>query len=104
MKIRRKEPTRRLPTSGQWETSADGNDPYYLTIANQLREQLMAGTFKPGQRFYSIRGLIKETKRSLPTVRSALGLLIKDGLLEARQGSGYYVTSKVDSGADRKKA
>ena len=81
--------------------SEGNNDPFYLEIANQLREQLLSGKFKPGQRFHSIRGLIKETQRSLPTVRSALALLIKENLLEARQGSGYYVTSKVESHADR---
>lgn len=77
-----------------------GNDPYYLEIANRLRAELFSGKFKPGQRFYSIRGLIRETKRSLPTVRTALNLLIKEGLLEARQGSGYYVTAKVEAAAN----
>lgn len=75
----------------------DNNDPYYLAIAGRLREELFSGRFKPGQRFYSIRGLIKDTRRSLPTVRSALNLLIKENLLEARQGSGYYVTTQVET-------
>lgn len=56
----------------------------------------MDGHFRPGQRFLSIRQLIRETKRSLPTVRSALDLLVEEGLLEAKLGSGFYVTSKVD--------
>ncbi len=72
------------------------SDPRYLEIANRLRELLMDGHFRPGQRFLSIRQLIKETKRSLPTVRSALELLVEEGLLEARLGSGFYVTNKVD--------
>lgn len=72
------------------------SDPRYLEIANRLRGLLMDGHFRPGQRFPSIRQLIKETKRSLPTVRSALELLVDEGLLEARLGSGFYVTSKVD--------
>lgn len=79
--------------------SATSNDPYYLSMANDLRGQLLSGTIRPGQRFHSIRGLIKETRRSLPTVRAALNLLIKEGLLEARQGSGYYVTGKVADAA-----
>ena len=76
---------------------APSNDPYYLEIAGRLREELLSGRFKPGQRFYSIRGLIKDTRRSLPTVRSALNLLIKENLLEARQGSGYYVTAQIEA-------
>mgnify|MGYP003877043319 CR=1 FL=1 len=79
------------------EIETESNDPYYLDIANQLREQLLSGKFKAGHRFYSIRGLIKDTGRSLPTVRSALSLLIEEGLLEARQGSGYYVTAKIEA-------
>lgn len=75
---------------------AESNDPYYLEIAGRLRDELFSGRFKPGQCFYSIRGLIKDTRRSLPTVRSALNLLIKENLLEARQGSGYYVTAHVE--------
>jgi len=85
------------------EIEIESNDPYYLDIANQLRGQLLSGKFKPGQRFYSIRGLIKETGRSLPTVRSALSLLIEEGLLEARQGSGYYVTAKIDAAMNTNK-
>ena len=57
------------------DQGSGNNDPYYLEIANRLRTQLLSGKFKPGQRFYSIRGLIKETQRSLPTVRTALALL-----------------------------
>ena len=81
----------------------ENNDPYYMEIANSLREQLLSGKFKPSQRFYSIRGLIKGTKRSLPTVRSALNMLIKEGLLVARQGSGYYVTSKIEAASNASK-
>jgi len=79
--------------------AAESSDPYYLEMANQLRAQLTSGRYKPGSRFHSVRGLIKETHRSLPTVRSALNILIKEGLLEARQGSGYYVTRKVETAA-----
>lgn len=85
------------------EIETESNDPYYLDIANQLREQLLSGKFKAGHRFYSIRGLIKDTGRSLPTVRSALSLLIEEGLLEARQGSGYYVTAKIEAAINTNK-
>ncbi|MCP5531357.1 MAG: winged helix-turn-helix transcriptional regulator [Opitutaceae bacterium] len=74
-----------------------------MDIAKQLRQRILSGHFEAGQRFYSIRGLIKETQRSLPTVRSALNVLIKEGLLEARQGSGYYVTERVASAAGAKR-
>lgn len=74
-----------------------------MEIADDLRQRLLSGDFKPGQRFYSVRGLINETRRSLPTVRSALNILIKDGLLEARQGSGIYVTDQVTSATRAKR-
>ncbi len=73
-----------------------GSDPRYLEIANNLRQELLKGKFGTGQRFYSIRKLIQETGRSLPTVRSAVNILVDEGFLQARPGSGFYVTNKVE--------
>ena len=69
--------------------------PYYLEVAQQLRDELASGAFKPGQRFHSIRDLIRRTNRSLPTVRSAINLLVEEELITSRPGSGLYVTGIV---------
>lgn len=74
----------------------DGSDFRYIELANDLRKQLEEGKFKFGDRFYSLRGLMRKTDRSLPTVRSAMNILLDEGLIESKHGSGYYVTAKVE--------
>jgi len=80
------------------------DDPFYIQLANTLRVQLKNGEFKAGQRFYSIRKLMQEFDRSLPTIRSAINILVEEGLLTARHGSGYYVTEKVNRKTTRENA
>lgn len=65
--------------------------PFYIDIAEQLRKQITGKRFRHGQRFPTIRQLTRKTQKSPTTVRKALQLLEKEGLLEARHGSGYYV-------------
>ncbi len=66
-------------------------DPFYIDIAKQLRKLIAGRRFSHGQRFPTIRQLTRKTNKSPTTVRKALQLLEKEGLLEARHGSGYYV-------------
>lgn len=65
----------------------------YRSLAEELRQELLAGKFRAGDRFPSIRRLIEQTRRSLPTVRSALNMLVDEGLLQRHPRSGYFVTS-----------
>lgn len=82
-------------------SESERTDPHYIELANELRNQLIEGKFRPGQRFYTLRHLINETKRSLTTVRSAINVLINESYLEPKTGSGYYVTDKVKDLSDR---
>lgn len=66
-------------------------DPLYRQLANTLRDEIFEEGFKSGERFHSISTLIKRHRMSLTTVRCALDMLQREGLLEARHGSGYYV-------------
>ncbi len=74
----------------------DGSDFRYVELANDLRKQLKEGKFNSGDRFYSVRWLMSKTQRSLPTVRSAISMLVEEGFLEPKHGSGYYVTKKIE--------
>ena len=76
------------------KTAETRRGPYYREIADRLRREILTD-FQPGERFYSIRDLIRRTNRSLPTVRSAINLLVEEKLLSSQPGSGYYVTQKV---------
>ncbi len=77
------------------KTAEAKRGPYYLEIADRLRREILTD-FQPGERFYSIRDLIRRTNRSLPTVRSAINFLVEEKLLSSQPGSGYYVTRKAN--------
>lgn len=70
---------------------ASSTDPLYRQLSNTLRDEIFGEGFQDDERFHSISTLIKQHNMSLTTVRAALDLLQREGLLEARHGSGYYV-------------
>lgn len=69
--------------------------PYAL--AEKLAERIHSGEFKPGDKLTSERELSLEYAVSRTTVREALSQLKSMGLVEARAGSGVYVTENPDT-------
>ncbi|MGX1975468.1 GntR family transcriptional regulator [Streptomyces kronopolitis] len=63
----------------------------YEKIADDLREQIRAGQYGPGDRLPSEADLIKSSGRSGPTVQQALRVLQAEGLIEKRHGIGTFV-------------
>jgi GntR family transcriptional regulator len=62
----------------------------YLTIAGQLRERLEAGEFPAGRLLPSEAELSEAYDASRVTVRRALETLREDGLVDSRQGFGWF--------------
>jgi DNA-binding FadR family transcriptional regulator len=60
-------------------------------VIEQLREQIIAGTWAIGSRIPTESELAQLTGTSRNTVREAVQSLVHSGLLERRQGSGTYV-------------
>src|SRR3954447_7608676 len=60
-------------------------------VIEQLREQIIAGTWAIGSRIPTESELAQLTGTSRNTVREAVQSLVHAGLLERRQGSGTYV-------------
>ncbi|HET9654526.1 MAG TPA: FadR/GntR family transcriptional regulator [Kineosporiaceae bacterium] len=60
-------------------------------VIEQLREQILAGTWPIGSRIPTEAELAQLTGTSRNTVREAVQSLVHAGLLERRQGSGTYV-------------
>jgi DNA-binding FadR family transcriptional regulator len=60
-------------------------------VIDQLREQIVAGTWGIGSRIPTESELAQLTGTSRNTVREAVQSLVHSGLLERRQGSGTYV-------------
>ncbi len=64
----------------------------YIVLARLLREELAAGGNKPGYRLPTEETLSRRYGMSRQTVRHALQLLVEDGIIEKRQGSGSYLS------------
>jgi GntR family transcriptional regulator, transcriptional repressor for pyruvate dehydrogenase complex len=62
-------------------------------VADTLRARLTAGQLHPGQRLPTESRLTHEFGVSRTVVREALAALAADGLVEARQGAGVFVTA-----------
>lgn len=66
----------------------------YQEIADILRRQIVAGEYGPGEVLPSEAGLVAKHHASRVTIRKALELLKADGLVDARQGSGWFVAAE----------
>ena len=76
----------------------------YEEIAENLAVQIRSGNLKQGDRCPSTRQICKQFKVSLATSVQALNILERQGLVEARPQSGYYVRAAVPSSALLKRA
>jgi GntR family transcriptional regulator len=65
--------------------------PKYAAICNTLRDRIVRGVFARGARLPSESALMGEFAVSRVTVRLALDALRAAGLVESRQGKGYFV-------------
>jgi DNA-binding FadR family transcriptional regulator len=64
----------------------------YQRIAEEITAAINDGRYQPGTRLPGERDLADEFAVSRPTIREAMIALEMRGLVEARQGSGIYVT------------
>lgn len=67
--------------------------PIYQQIADNFREQILAGKYKEGEYLQSIRSLAKELSISVITTMKAYEILEHEGLVTAVQGKGFYVNA-----------
>ena len=63
----------------------------YIQIFNQIRDAILAGTFKVGDKLPSEKELCQMFNVSRVPVREALCALELNGLVESNQGQGVYV-------------
>ena len=63
----------------------------YVQIASSLRSKILDGNYQSTKRLPTEMEFAKTYNVNRQTVRKALSLLIEEGLIERRQGSGSYV-------------
>lgn len=74
-----------------------GKQPKYLWLAEQIRKPILSGSLAPGSRLPSRTRLARTYRVSEQISRTALRLLVTEGLVEARAGSGYFVRGVPES-------
>lgn len=65
--------------------------PVYRQIIEQVREQIMSGLLKEGNKMMSVRELSAKLSINPMTVSKAYSAMESEGLLERRRGIGLFV-------------
>lgn len=82
--------------------SRDNPIALYLQIANKLKEEILSKKIKPGEKIGSQRELEARFHVSKITIRKAIELLEKEGLVLTSQGKGTFVKpEKVEQTLDQ---
>ena len=68
--------------------------PLYVQVAAVMRERIDSGQWVEGEKISTLEELEKEFAVARVTIRQGIELLRKDGLLEARQGRGTFVSGR----------
>lgn len=69
----------------------DAPPPRYAVLAESLFSRILSGTYPVGGRLPSEKELAQEFDVAIMTVRQGVGLLVKKGVVERRQGKGTFV-------------
>ena len=70
--------------------------PLYIQVAAELRRRIESGHWASGQKISTIEDLQQEFGVARVTVRQAVELLERDGLVRRQQGRGTFVTTDVE--------
>jgi len=73
-------------------------EPIYLQIRDRISRLIKSGSLQPGEQLPSIRSLAESVQVNKLTVIEAYGVLEADGLVSAKQGSGYFVSNLAVNG------
>lgn len=83
------------PTHELTETYQRSRIALYVQVATALRRRIVDGFWEPGQKISTLEELEAEFQVARVTVRQAVELLEKEGLVQRRQGKGTFVTGPV---------
>lgn len=82
-------------TSGSSATLFRGSPmPRYAQLADVFRQRITRNHWPPGARLPTLETLMREFDVARVTVRQAMELLARDGLVSAQRGRGTFVTAQ----------
>lgn len=84
-------------TGGSAPAAPFSGTPLYMQLAATLRRKIVDGDIASGEALPSERDLCHILGASRVTVRKATELLMEEGLLARRQGSGTFVTPRIEA-------
>jgi len=91
-----------LPETADWKPKeqkmdliSDSHMPKYAQIADIFRQRIARGIWTQGLRLPANELLASEFGVSRVTIRQAVDLLVRDGIIEAQQGRGTFITGTV---------
>lgn len=73
-----------------WEFSNER--PIYLQLMEHIRQKIISGTYKPGDKLPAVRELAAEAAVNPNTMQKALSELEKEGLIYANRTTGRFIT------------
>ena len=74
------------------DTYERSRTPLYVQVADVLRGRIQEGRWQAGDKISTLEELEKEFEVARVTVRQAIMLLQREGLVQRRQGKGTFVT------------
>ncbi len=83
------------------KSNASDNHWSYLRVAEQIRQEVLAGVYKPGKRLPGEPALARRFGVGRVTIARALQVLQRSNLLFRVQGSGTYIQPDVARGSVR---
>jgi GntR family transcriptional regulator len=69
----------------------DPNIPIYIQIMNGIKQDIVSGRVKPGDRLSSVRELAESLSVNPNTVQRVYQELEREGISETRRGTGTYI-------------
>lgn len=70
--------------------------PIYLQLMENIRQRIINGTYKPGDKIPSVRELATEASVNPNTMQKALSELERDGLIYANRTTGRFITDDIN--------
>ena len=72
--------------------SNNSSIPIYEQIKEAIKEEIVTGSLKDGEKLPSVRSLSRDLKISILTVKKAYDELVEEEFIETRQGLGSFVS------------
>lgn len=73
----------------------ESNNPLYIQLYESIRSAILEGRLKPGEKLPSTRDISTYLKLSRSTVLIAFDMLLSEGYLIAKTGSGSFVNEEI---------